>query len=165
MTRIYENRSFARRMTGSTLVVVAAILFGLWELYAVVRAPQDSGYGSLFAALFIGGGIYAMWQILRDYGDTVVSLETGTVGAVISVWRPFRSQRIAVPLDRLGNWRFETRSVGNARVPTALADHRDYPRPLRFELGPGIAVTDQFRALAPDAIAAFEGGAKTAAPA
>ena len=163
MTRIYENRPFARRMTGSSLVVVAAILFGLWELYAAVRAAQDSGYGSLFAALFIGGGIYAMW-ILRDYGDTVVSLETGTVGALISVWRPFRSQRIAAPLDRLGNWRFEMKEIGRARIPMLLADHRDYPRPLRFELGPGIPITQAFRALAPDAIASFEGGAKTAAP-
>jgi hypothetical protein len=149
-------------MTGSSLVVVAAFLFGLWELYGVFRAPQDSGYGSLFAALFIGGGIYAMWQILRDYSDTVVSLDVGDGKALISVWRPFVPLRIDAPLDRLGNWRFEVRSVGNARVPTALADHRDYPRALRFELGSGIAISDQFRALAPEAVASFE---KSAAPA
>ena len=75
MTRIYENRAFARRMMISTVVVVAAMLFGVWELYSALQSPEDSGYGPLFGVFFIGGGVYGLWQLHSQYADSVVSLD------------------------------------------------------------------------------------------
>lgn len=156
MTRIYQNRAFARRMMLSTIVVVAAMLFGVWEFYAALRSPEDSGYGPLFGVLFLGGGACGLWQMHTQYADNVVSLDAGEGRAALVVWRPLVSRRIDTPLGELRNWRYETAKVGNNSLPMVLANHSDYPRPLRFELGSGIPITPEFRALAEQAVAAFE---------
>jgi hypothetical protein len=159
--RIYSNRAFLRRMNASAAVVVIAFLFGFWELWTVTQAEKageaGTGYGLIFAALFIGGGFYAMRQLLADYSDVVVAIDAGEAqSAVISVWRPFVSKRIVGPLDRLTNWRFEMKTERNITTPMLLADHPNHPKPLQLELGKGIAISDELRALAPDAVAAFE---------
>jgi hypothetical protein len=159
MTRIYENRPLARRMNISVVVTIFAILFGFWEAWNAFNAgPEGAGYGFLFAALFIGGGIYGMNQVLTDSRDMVTALDIDEANghAAISVWRPFGATRIEGPLDRLTEWRPWAKEVRRVRTPVLLADHPGHPRPLQFEVGPGIALTDQFRALAPEALASFE---------
>ncbi len=158
MTRIYGNPGFARRMNGSTVVIVLAVLFGFWEVYAALNpGPDGPGYGFLFAALFIGGGIYGMNQILTDGRDMVTALdvEDATGQATISLWRPFAARRIEGSLERLSGWRPYSKQARNVRTPMLLADHPDHPRPLQFELGRSISFTDRFRALAPEATATF----------
>ena len=165
MTRIYGNPGFARRMNGSAVVIAFAVLFGFWEVWAALNpGPDGPGYGFLFAALFIGGGIYGMNQILTDGKDMVTALDVqeSTGEAVISVWRPFAPKRIETRLDRLTDWRPYSKQTRNLRTAMLLADHPGHPRPLQFELGRNIAFTDRFRALAPEAIAASEPG--SAAP-
>ena len=160
MKRIYANPAFARRMNISAAVVAFAFIFGLWELWAALRPGSEGGsYGLLFAALFIGGSVYAMRQMLTDYADIVTALDADRPAnrTAISVWRPFGPKRIEGDLDRLGNWRFETQKPrGDARIATILADHPGHPRPLRFEVGRGLPISDDLRALAPDAVAAYE---------
>ena len=156
MTRIYANRPFVRRMTASTVVLVVAMLFGVWELYSSFQLPEESGYGPLFGVLFLGGGAYGFWQLLTQFADHVVSLDADGTQAVVKVWKPFGSRVIATPIDQFHNWRFEMVKVGNNTGPMVLANHADYPRPLRFGLGSGIPINDAFRSIAEGAVAAFE---------
>lgn len=161
MTRIYGNSAFAWRMDVSTLVAVGAFLYGFVELRMALDAGGGGGsqYGYLFAALFIGGGIYAMQQLVKEYSDTVVNvkLDDATGRGVVTVWRPVVSKRIGGPLDRLTGWRFEEKKVkGDRVIPMLLADHPEHKRPLRLELGGRIALSDALRSLAPDAVAAYE---------
>ncbi len=159
MTRIYANVSYARRMTASVVVIVFAVLFGFWELWMAYNAgSQGTGYGYLFAALFIGGGGYAVRQLRKDYSDTVVRFESDTDGrGAATIWQPFKSKRIDGPLESFSNWRFsEAEQKGGIRLPMLLAEHPDHPNPLKFELTGKIEITAELRALAPEAIAAFE---------
>jgi hypothetical protein len=156
MKRIYENPGFARRMNVSAVVVVIAFAMGAWELVMALRA-DNPGSGFLFAALFIGGGIYAGRQILSDHANNVVALDAdmATRQASISIWRPFSAKKIPGPLDRLTDWQFQ-RKGARVKTPILTAHHPDHPRPLEFELRPGAPVGEELRALAPDAVAAFE---------
>lgn len=160
MTSIYANNAFSRRMNASSVMIVVAILFGFWELWRALNpGPDGAGYGYLFAALFIGGGVYAIRQIRNDYSDNVVRLDgDGSSGrGVVTIWQPFMSKRIDGPLDRLTNWRFhEEEQKGNVRLPMLLAEHPDHPQPLKFELGGKIAISEELRALAPEAVSTFE---------
>ena len=165
MIRIYGNPGLSKRMTFSTIVIVLVILFGFYELYSAMRAaPGEAGFGFLFAAAFILGGLYGLRQLNSDYADMVISVDAdGRAGpAKIVVWRPFASKTLDGPLERLTNWRFEVKQPRpNLRIPTVLADHPDHTRPLRFEVGQGIAISEPFRDLAPEAFAAF---GKSSAP-
>ena len=156
MKRIYQNTGFARRMNVSAVVVVVAFLMGAWELVMALRA-EDPGSGFLFAALFIGGGIYAGRQILSDHANNVVALDADMTSgqASISIWRPFSAKKITAPLDRLTDWQFQTKG-GRVKTPILTAHHPDHPRPLEFELRAGSPLSEEIRALAPDAVAAFE---------
>jgi hypothetical protein len=159
MTRIYANPGFARRMNISSAVTLFAILFGFWELWAALNAgPEGAGYGFLFAALFIGGGIYGMRQILADGADMVTALDVNESSgqATISLWRPFAPKRLEGSLDRLSEWRPYAKMARNLRTPMLLADHPAHPRPLQFEIGRGIVLGAQFRVLAPEALASLE---------
>ena len=109
MTRIYANVSYARRMTASVVTIVFAVLFGFWELWMAYNAgSQGTGYGYLFAALFIGGGGYAVRQLRRDYSDTVVRFDSDSANGhgAATIWQPFKSKRIDGPLESFSNWRF-----------------------------------------------------------
>lgn len=159
MTRIYENRNFNRRMNISVAVTAFAVLFGLWELWAALRAgPEGAGYGFLFAALFIGGGIYGFNQIQNDGSHMVTALDVDDASgqAVASVWRPFSPKQVAGPLAEFTEWRPYTKRARSVHIHMLLADHPGYPKPLQFEIGPGVAVDERFRALASEALAAFE---------
>lgn len=155
MKRIYENRSFARRMNVSAVVVVIAFVMGAWELVMALRS--NSGNGFLFAALFIGGGIYAGRQMLNDFADNVVALDADmeTRAATVSIWRPFSRKALVGRLDQLTDWQFQTKR-GRVRTPILTAHHPGHPRPLEFELRRDTPVGQELRELAPDAIAAFE---------
>ena len=37
-----------------------------------------------------------------------------------------------------------------------VVDHPDFPQPLRLELGKGVELSKELRALAPEAVAAYE---------
>jgi hypothetical protein len=156
MKRIYENTGFARRMNVSAVVVVIAFAMGAWELVMALRA-DDPGSGFLFAALFIGGGIYAGRQILSDYANNVVSLDADMASgqANISIWRPFSAKTISGPLDRLTDWQFQRKGT-RVKTPILTAHHPGHPQPLEFELRPGSPLAEEIRTLAPDAVAAFE---------
>jgi hypothetical protein len=149
MTRIYENRGLARRMTMSMIVVAIAFLFGLFEIWSIFRAPAgESGYGYLFALFFIFGGLYAYRQLQADFEDTVVALDADETTALITLWRPLRAKRIDGPLSALTGWRKEVKSTRNMRIEMLVADHANHPKPLRFETGKGILATDAFMKLA-----------------
>lgn len=159
MTRIYANPGYAWRMHGSTVVVVLALVMGLWEVWRAAQAgPEGAGSGWLFALLFLGGGAYALRQMYSDYCDTVVRIEhDGSGEGTVTLWRPFLPKRITGRLDRLSDWRFEQKTLkANLRVPMLLADHPEHPRPLQLELGKGITISDGLRRMAPEAVAAFE---------
>jgi hypothetical protein len=149
MTRIYENRGLARRMTGSAVVCAIALGFGAFELWRAVDAPPGgSGYGYLFAAFFVFGAIYGFRQLRADYLDGVVSLDMGPDAAEVALWRPLGKKRIGGPPAALTGWRREILTLRrNLRVEMLLADHPGHPRPLRFEEGRGVLATDAFRAL------------------
>lgn len=160
MKPIYTNRSFLWRMNVSAVVVVIAFLFGIWELWnAMQPGPEGPGYGFMFALLFIGGGYYGMRQLIKDYAGTVVRLEADSDAdkAVVHIWRPFRSRRIAGRLSDLSNWRFEMQPWRKSmKLPLVLADHPTLPHPLRFEGGKGAVIGEELRALAPEAVDALE---------
>jgi hypothetical protein len=161
MKRIYANTGFARRMNISTVIALIALPMGVWELWRAVQAgPEGAGGGFLFAALFIGGGAYALRQMFVEYGDRVVALDADAGGAsVITIWRPLSSVHISGPLAALSDWRFEMRTArSRADTSVVLADHPKHPRPLKFELVRGVPIADEFRALAPDVVETFERG-------
>jgi hypothetical protein len=159
MTRIYENRGFSRRMTGSAIVCGIALLFGCYDFWRAIEAPPgQSGYSYLFAAFFIFGGIYGFRQIERDFADTVIALDADGGNARIALWRPLGAKRIEGPLSALTGWRREIRTPRrNVSVDTLVADHPNHPRPLLFEMGKGVVATDAFRALTPAAASATHG--------
>ena len=73
------------------------------------------------------------------------------------MWKPFGATRIAGPLERFSDFRPYGKQVRrNVRTPMVLADHPDHPRPLEFELGPGIVFGEEFRRLAGEALTALE---------
>ncbi len=158
MARIYSNRGLAVRMNISSVVVAGSFLLGAFELWRLAQAgPEGAGNGYLFAALFLGGGVYAARQVIFGNIDAVVALDVEGGEAAIAVWRPFTSKQIVGPLEKLSDWRPYGKQVRrNVRTPMLLVDHPDYPRPLEFEIGPGIELSDEFKALAGEASAAFE---------
>ena len=164
MKRLYENPGYTTRMNASCVVVIVAALFGLWELWSAWRAGGSDGTNYLFAALFIGGGIYAGRQLLETSANTVVALDAdpATRRATVTLWKPFSSTTISGSLDDFTDWQFQLRP-GRVRTPMLTAHHPAHPRPLEFELKPGGAVAEELRGLAPEAVAAFERGATPAA--
>jgi hypothetical protein len=157
MTRIYENRGFATRMNVSCVVIVVAMLFGCWELFSALQAPAGASTNILFGVLFFGGAAYAIKQLRDTAFDTVVALDAdpGTRHSILTLWRPFSAKAIAGPLDLFTDWQFQTRG-GRTRTPILTAHHRDHPRPLEFELRADGTISEELRAIAPEAIAAFE---------
>jgi hypothetical protein len=164
MKRLYANPRYTTRMNASCVVVVFATLFGVWELWSAWRAGGSDGTNYLFAALFIGGGIYAGKQLRDTSANTVVALDAdpATRSATVTLWRPFSSTTISGSLDDFTDWQFQLRP-GRVRTPMLTAHHPSHAQPLEFELKPGGAVAEELRALAPEAVAAFERSATPAA--
>ena len=159
MTRVYENPGFWRRAMLSMAFLFGAVAWGVWEFWSAVTGPPDAATtGYMFGALFVGGGLYALYQLAEDWRDLVPSLDldeaTGTMLA--TVWRPQGPLMLTGTNEQFGNWRFHVK-VGKRNVRTffAHADLAGYPRPLRFELRPAVDISG-LRRVAPEAIAEYE---------
>jgi len=159
MTRLYDNPGLSRRLTISAVVLVAAALYGLWELWAAAAATDNATTGYLFGIAFLGGAAYGLQQVLAEARDLVVSFEfdPATGRSLTTLWRPLAPRRLAAIRDDIAAWRFHIK-VGrrDARTYYLFADHAAHPRPLQFELRPGMTIADEFRRLAPQAIGEFE---------
>jgi hypothetical protein len=147
----------ARRMNISLIVIAIAVLFGCYELWSAFRAESDASGSYLFALLFFGGAAYAARQLLDSVADSVMTLDVNDASreAVVSFWRPFGSRKIGGSLDRLSDWQFQMKGP-RSPAPMLTAHHPAHPRPLEFELRKEIPITEGLRALAPEAVAAFE---------
>jgi hypothetical protein len=159
MTRIYENPGFWRRAILSIAFLFVAIVWGVWEFWSAATGPADAATtGYLFGALFVGGGLYALYQLAEDWRDLVSSLDfdeaTGTM--LVTVWQPQGPLKLAATKGQINNWRSYVK-VGkrNARTFFVYADLVGYPRPLHFELRPAVDISG-LRRIAPVAIAEHE---------
>lgn len=167
MKHAYENKGYWWRQTVSMAVVILVSLSGVWELWSAAYTSagptamgQLFGIGDdryLFGFVFVGGGVYALWQLINDAADTVVTFDVdqATGQSVVAFWRPFWTERLRADVARTDNWRFHVK-VGNRNMRTFFiyADHRDYPRPLQFDLRR--ADVEGLRKIAPEAVADFE---------
>ena len=174
MKHAYENKGYWWRQTASMAVVIVVAIYGVWELWsAAFTPPSQTGMGQLFGIgddrylfglAFVGGGVYALWQLINDAPDTVATFDVdeSTGQSVVALWRPFWTERLKADLGRIGNWRFHVK-VGSRNVRTffIFADHRDYPRPLQFDLRR--ADVEGLRKIAPEAVADFERAAGSGA--
>ena len=159
MTPIYVHPGFWWRNTISVGVLVIVGVYGVWELWAAANGPADASVtGYLFGAAFVGGAAYGLWQLINDAADRVMTfdIDEATEKSVVAFWRPFWTDRIAADLARVSDWRFHV-AIGsrNAKTFFVYADHKDYPRPLQFELRRGIGV-EGLRKVAPEAVAEYE---------
>lgn len=158
MKRILHNSAMVWRSNISLAVAVVAFLYGLWELW-LAAAVTGSITGYVFAALFIGGAIYAARATLAETRDLAISLDVDmTTGqARIALWRPFRMKNIDTTLDQLTDWRHWTQPAARDRRDHFLL-FREASRAgvLRFALEPGMTIAGELRRIAPEAIADFE---------
>jgi hypothetical protein len=156
MTRLYENPGFWRRSLLSVGFLAVAIGWGVWEFWSAAHAPAEAATtGYMFGAVFFFGGLYALYQLTQDWRDLVSTLDldetTGTM--IATVWLLHRPLKLTAAKGELRNWRSYVK-VGkrNARMFFLYTDHATYPRPLRFDLRPGVDVSG-LRRIAADAIA------------
>lgn len=168
MTRIYEHRGFWNRQFISLGIIVAVMIYGAWEVWFATTGPAPTGGfgmlfgfgahdGYIFGILFILGGVYAFWTLLRDSADIVASLDRNeaTGETVTTLWRPLGPLKLAAGPDGLTNWRMYVKVGGrNLRIAYIYADHADYPRPLVFDVRR--ADLTGLRTIAPEAVAEYE---------
>jgi hypothetical protein len=156
VTRIYENTGLWRRSIFSVVVVIAALIWGVFEFWSAITGPPEAASnGYLFGVLFLGGGLYAIYQLLHDWRDLVmrVDLDEATGAMIVNVWRAHSPLKIATTKDGLTNWRpYVELGPRNTRMRFIYADHASYPRRLRFDVRKGIDLTG-LRRLAPEAMA------------
>jgi hypothetical protein len=177
VTRVYENRGFWWRQTLSLAAVILVAIYGGWELWSATysTAEYNSPVGQLFGIgddrylfgfIFLGGGLYAIWQLINDSSDTVATLDVdeATGASVVTLWRPFYSKTLAANVSAIRDWRFHVK-IGNRNIRTYLiyADHPEYPRPLQFDLRR--ADVEGLRKFAGEAVAEFERATKPPSPA
>jgi hypothetical protein len=157
VTRLYDNSRMARRLNISLAVIAIAVLFGCYELLSAFRAEGDASEYYLFALLFFGGAAYAARQLFDSVADSVMTLDVAQQSreAGVSFWRPFGARKIGGSLDQLSDWQFQMKGP-RSPAPILTAHHPGHPRPLEFELRREIPITEGLRALAPEAVAAFE---------
>jgi hypothetical protein len=159
MTRIFENRTFARRLNIYIVVLAVVMANGFWELWRALSAPALNPTDLAFAVAFIGGGIYGIYQTFRDGRDLVGAFDVDFAAnlAAVTLWRPFRLLKLEGPLDRVGGWRFWVKAAQAGQRSYLLhADFPGYPRKLQFELRKGAEIPDGLRRVAPEAITDFE---------
>lgn len=166
MTRIYENKGYRSRQLISLGIIVAVVIYGLWELWYASTDPEPAGIalllglgqdGYIFGAVFIAGGAYAYYTLLRDAADTVdtFDIDEATGATLTTIWRPIKSIRLSAPLSAITNWRPYVKITGrNIRTPYLYADHPGHPRPIVFDLRR--ADLDSLRKVAPEAVAEYE---------
>ena len=158
MTRIYENPGFARRNNISVIVLVAVIIYGFFELYTAFGTDNQDSMAALFGVLFVGGGIYGAYTIWTEARDQVIALDVDPDKGVaaITLWRPFKSMVIDVPIDGLTGWRHWVK-VGKRGMRThfVVFNAEGYPQPLYVELTKG-EMPEGFRKLSPAVVEEFE---------
>lgn len=166
MTRIYENKGYRTRQLISLGIIVAVVVYGLWELWYASTNPAPNGIAMLlglgqdgyaFGALFIAGGAWAYYTLLRDAADLVdtFDLDEATGETLTVIWRPLRAIRLAAPLSAITDWRLYVKvGARNARTAYIYASHPGHPRPIMFELRR--ADLEGLRKVAPEAVADYE---------
>ncbi len=96
---------------------------------------------------------------MTEARDLIAALDADEASgeAIITLWRPFRSQKIATRLDRFSDWRHYVR-IGSRgeRRHYLTARSADYPRQLLFELAMAKPVPQGLARLAPEAAKDFE---------
>lgn len=165
MTRIYENQGFWMRNVVSLGILIVVAIYGVWELWAAANGPQDGITGYLFGIGFVGGAAYGLYQLINDNADLVAAfdLDEATGRSVVSLWRPFWTEKLERPVADIRNWRFHVK-IGQRQMRTFFiyADHPGYPRPLQFDLRR--TNLDELRKVAPEAVAEFEAAIRPPAP-
>jgi hypothetical protein len=159
MIRLYDNSRFTRRMNISVVVVIFAMLFGVWEAWNAYRLGAEAGgYGPLFAVLFIAGGLYGYKQLSDLSADAVVTLDAdaATGASVVTLWKPFSSRRLEAPVGALTDWQFQQKAMRGQRLPIVTAHHPQHPRVLEFDASAAATVGEALQRMVPDAAAAFE---------
>lgn len=155
MTPLYRNRSIWTRSIVYLAIVVAAALWGVFELWSASRpGSTEAQSGALFGVLFLGGSVYAVWQIYNEWRDTIVGLDRDGDGKVVATrWSLTGPQKVT---GDLSNWRFHVAIVGrNTQAYFIYVDTPTLPRPLRLDLSKGADLSG-VRTIAPEAVADFE---------
>jgi hypothetical protein len=155
MTELYANPGIWKRTFWYGVVIVAAFGWGLFELWQGSRtAGGDAQSGALFGVLFIGGGIYAVWQVMTDWRDVIVSLERDADGATVAkVWSLTGPITVDGPFT---DWRYHVTVAGRrTEVPWIFVDTPDWQRPLRIDLRQKADLAG-LRTIAAEAVAEYE---------
>lgn len=155
MTPVYTNRGFWWRNTISSTVLVVVAAYSLWELWHAVTGESADGY--IFGLLFLGGAIWAGRELMNEVRDKVMELsrDPATGRTTVALWRPFRATRIEGDADALSNWRLHAAVPRrNVRAFYIYADHKNHPRPLVFDIRPGIDLAG-LKEIAPEAVAEY----------
>ncbi len=155
MTPLYRNPGIWTRTVAYLAVVVAALLWGIFELWrAAGEQGGDASSGGLFGVLFIGGSFYAVWQVFGEWRDVAVALDRDTDGTLVATqWSLTGPKKIR---GEFRNWRLHVAIVKrNAPVYFIYTDHPALPRALRFNLRAGVDLAG-LRTVAPDAVAEYE---------
>jgi hypothetical protein len=167
VTRLYANPGFWARNTLLVLFLVVVFFYGWWELWRASRGPSaDASTGFMFGVVFIGGSLFALRQLYEDHRDLVATLDrddkTGKLAA--AVWQPLGAEKLVAEPGEFTDWRLHTKLAGRgSRTYFIYVDFPGRPRPLRFNLKPGVDVTG-LRQLAPEALAEYANRDGTAAP-
>lgn len=160
MTRLYVHRGFWGRYIGLLIFLALVFVYGCFELWRVWTLPGgDTSSGFMFGIVFVGGSLYSLRSVLQENHDLVISLtrDDHAPHLVVSVFARFNAAEITAAPAAFSNWRLYRKTIGRNRVAFfVLADCTACPRPLRFDLKPGTDLTG-LRALAPEAVAEFEG--------
>jgi hypothetical protein len=157
-TRIYDDRSFARRNWASLGILVVAVAWGVAESIRFQIGASDQT-GLLFGLGFLVAAAYGFYRLYADSRDAIMRIDADLDNgqSVVTLWRPWGPQRLTAPLAALTGWRmYIAMKTRNQRNFLLRVHHPDYPRPLHVELLPGKTDLEALRRLAPEAIADFE---------
>jgi hypothetical protein len=155
MTTLYLNPGIWKRTYAYGAVIIAAMAWGVFELWNGSRsAGGDAQSDALFGVLFIGGGIYAIWQMMTDWRDVIVSLERDDAGALIAkVWSLTGAITVDGPFT---DWRYHVTLAGRrSEVPWIYVNTADWERPLRIDLRQKADLTG-LRTVAAEAVADYD---------
>ncbi len=159
MTELYANRSIWRRTYAYAAVIVAAMVWGVFEIWHGMGVEGGDGQsGGMFGVLFIGGGLYAFYQLIGDWRHVVTKLrqDEATGRLTATLWEPTGAKDVSGTPEEFRNWRPHVKLIGRARRSFFIyVDHAAIPRPLRFDLPPGSDV-EGLRRIAPDAVAEYQ---------